>query len=86
MQKIMTGEATVSVAKPRTKVTARRLTAELPPRKVKKLKHSHRTSLLAGGQPFGKYNGNRVSDTDEELAIDHTTLKMNEISTSSSSA
>ena len=28
--------------------------------------------MLADGQPFGGYNGNRVSDTDEELAIDHT--------------
>jgi hypothetical protein len=60
MGKIQRGEATVSLARPtpRTRQTARKDSGQLPPRLSKGVQHS--TSLLADGQPFGEYNGNRV--------------------------
>ena len=58
MQKIARGEATVTLVKHRTWQTARPGRGRLPPRLMKR--HSHRSSLLAKGQPLGEYKGNRV--------------------------
>ena len=67
MHKIQSGKATISMVKPRCKVTARRRSGRFPPRLLRK--HQHSSSLLAEGQPFGEYKGNRVDVGEESIAL-----------------